>query len=159
MQDRIEREVVLKAPTERVYQAIADPTQIVKWFPDGVEGSMEKGSRPVFDFGSYGKVGLYVVAADPHSYFAYRWVPGETETREESLPEDVLETIRVQLARGGWLCGTQFTVADLLLASYLGWCIQSNQLEAEPHYADYVARAEARPAAQRADTLDNALIQ
>lgn len=75
------------------------------------------------------------------------------------LPEDVLETIRVQLARGGWLCGTQFTVADLLLASYLGWCIQSNQLEAEPLYADYVARAEARPAAQRADTLDNALIQ
>ncbi len=90
MQDRIEREVVLKAPAERVYQAIADPTQIVKWFPDRVEGSLDKGSRPVFDFEGYGKVGLYVVAADPHTYFAYRWVPGETGSEEESVPADVL---------------------------------------------------------------------
>ncbi len=75
------------------------------------------------------------------------------------MVDDVLRTIRQQLAKGDWLCGAQFTAADLLLASYLGWCIQTGQLEALPEYTGYVARAEAREAAQRAVALDDALIK
>jgi len=55
MQDTIVREITVKAPKERVYTAITDPTQIIKWFPDAVEGKLEAGERPVFDFGEYGK--------------------------------------------------------------------------------------------------------
>jgi uncharacterized protein YndB with AHSA1/START domain len=76
MQDIIEREIVVRATKERVYSAITDPAQIVMWFPDGIEGKLEKGERPIFDFGEYGKNQIYVVAADPHDYFAYRWVSG-----------------------------------------------------------------------------------
>jgi uncharacterized protein YndB with AHSA1/START domain len=76
MQDTIQRVITINAPKERVYAAIADPKQIVAWFPEAVEGSFEVGERPIFDFGEYGKNQVYIEAAQPHEYFAYRWIPG-----------------------------------------------------------------------------------
>jgi uncharacterized protein YndB with AHSA1/START domain len=76
LQDSIERQITVRAPKERVFQAISDPEQIVKWFPDAVEGSLDLGSRPYFDFGSYGKVQVFVEAVEPNDYFAYRWLTG-----------------------------------------------------------------------------------
>ena len=89
LQDTIEREMVIRAPKERVYNAIADETQIVQWFPDSMEGKLTPGERPVFDFGEYGKAPIYVVAADPHHYFAYKWLPG-ANYMPEGIEGDVL---------------------------------------------------------------------
>lgn len=76
MQDTITKEIIIKASKERVYKAITDPEQIVKWFPDEVEGSLEVGQQAVFTFNGYGKSSMLVVNADPFEYFAYRWIPG-----------------------------------------------------------------------------------
>lgn len=76
MQDKIERQIVIKATKEVVYQAIADPTKITEWFPDAIEGTLAVGEQPIFSFGEHGKTQVLVVAAEPHDYFAYRWVPG-----------------------------------------------------------------------------------
>lgn len=75
------------------------------------------------------------------------------------LADEPLAVIEAQLAKGGWLCGEQFTAPDLLLASYLGWYISFKMIEARPAFVDYVARAEARAAAARATALDDALIK
>lgn len=75
MQDVLTKEITVKASKERVYQAIADPTQIVSWFPDAIEGGLDIGERPIFRFGDL-KTQIYVEAATPFDYFAYRWVPG-----------------------------------------------------------------------------------
>ncbi|HYG83930.1 MAG TPA: SRPBCC family protein [Verrucomicrobiae bacterium] len=85
MQDVITREITLKAPKERVYSAITDPEQITAWFPDKVEGTLEVGQKPTFHFGEY-KTQLYIEAAKPHDYFAYRWVPGGG-----GMVEDILQ--------------------------------------------------------------------
>ena len=85
MQDSIHRELVLRAPKERVFNAITEPEQIIKWFPDGVEGKLEKGEKPLFDFGEFGKVRLYVVDKKPYSYFAYRWVPSVGASEDDPL--------------------------------------------------------------------------
>ena len=51
MQDAIIREITLKASQERVYHAITDLNEIVKWFPDSVEGgTLEVGQEPIFSF-------------------------------------------------------------------------------------------------------------
>ncbi len=71
---------------------------------------------------------------------------------------DTLTTIEQAIAAGPWLCGTQFTTADLLLSSYLGWEMMTGNLEAKPLFKDYVARAETREAARRAAALDDALM-
>lgn len=76
MQDTIQKEMILRAPIERVYAALTDPEQFAKWFPDSIEGELKPGERPLLDFGEYGKCRIYVVAAEPFTYFAYRWVSG-----------------------------------------------------------------------------------
>jgi uncharacterized protein YndB with AHSA1/START domain len=76
MQDKIERQINIKAAKEQVYEAIADPTKIVSWFPDAIEGTLNEGEQPILNFGEHGKTQILVVATKPHDYFAYRWVPG-----------------------------------------------------------------------------------
>ncbi len=76
MQDTITREITIKAPMQRVYQAIADPKQIVSWFPDAIEGELAEGQHPVFVFGGHGKGQTYIEAMRPDDYFAFRWIPG-----------------------------------------------------------------------------------
>ncbi len=85
MQDVIEREITVKAPKERVYTAIADPEQIVTWFPEAIEGTLEVGEQPVFSFGEHGKTRVYIEAAKPFEYFAYRWVPGSHGTADTEV--------------------------------------------------------------------------
>jgi uncharacterized protein YndB with AHSA1/START domain len=76
MQDKIERQINIKAAKEQVYEAIADPTKITSWFPDAIEGTLNEGEQPILNFGEHGKTQILVVATKPHDYFAYRWVPG-----------------------------------------------------------------------------------
>ena len=90
LQDTINREVVISAPREKVYNAIADAKQLSKWFPDAIEGEIKVGERPVFDFGEYGKNSIYVVATDPHQYVAYRWMPGGVNEYKDFIG-DVLQ--------------------------------------------------------------------
>lgn len=108
----IEREIVVKASQERVYAAITDPTQIVQWFPDAVQGSIEVGEQPVLDFGTDGKVRILVVDAKPFEYFSYRWVPGESElvddvtvvptTLVEFMVESMGEETKVTVKESGF---------------------------------------------------------
>lgn len=79
IQDRIERRITIRAPKERVYRAITDPKQIVSWFPDAISGTLDVGSRPTIKFGEDTVYQIQVVAAKPHDYFAYRWVPGNAD--------------------------------------------------------------------------------
>ena len=78
MKDVIVREITVKATKERVYKAITDPAEITLWFPDSIEdGTLEVGQSPLFLFnGGEHKSRTYIVAAEPYTYFAFRWVPG-----------------------------------------------------------------------------------
>ncbi|MBC7982018.1 SRPBCC domain-containing protein [Candidatus Parcubacteria bacterium] len=78
MQDIITKEIIVKAKKEKVYAAITDPAQVITWFPDIIEGgTLEAGQRPIFIFTEENhKSQIYVEAAKPFEYFAYRWVPG-----------------------------------------------------------------------------------
>ena len=58
-----------------------------------------------------------------------------------------------------WLCGEQFTAADLVVASYLGFYMMMKMLEPRPAFEEYVKRADARPAALRANEKDDALME
>ena len=112
MQNVIKREITINASKKKVYEAIADVNQIVKWFPDAVEGTLSPGERPIFDFGEYGKNQVYIVSAKPDEYFAYRWIPGSKHfigdvlTKPNTLVEfSIVETngvTRVTLTETGF---------------------------------------------------------
>jgi len=76
--DSIERTLTLNAPLERVYDAIANPARFSEWFMPILEGDLNAGSKPLTDAGEYGTYRLAIVAADPHTYFAWRWVSGSS---------------------------------------------------------------------------------
>jgi uncharacterized protein YndB with AHSA1/START domain len=101
MQDTIIREITVKASKERVYKAISDPQQIITWFPNAVEGSMAVGERPIFDFGEYGKNQIYIEAAQPNDYFAYRWIPGSDHFLGDVLTQpNTLVEFQIQETNG-----------------------------------------------------------
>lgn len=58
-----------------------------------------------------------------------------------------------------WLCGEQFTATDVVVASYLGFYTMMKMMEPRPVFEEYVKRAEARPAAVRANEKDDALVK
>lgn len=105
MQDAIVREITVKATKERVYHAITDPSEIIKWFPDSVEGgTLEVGQEPIFSFeGATHKRRIHVEAADPYTYFSYRWVPGpsgEGAGDVLSIPNTLVEFSIEEVAGG-----------------------------------------------------------
>jgi len=71
---------------------------------------------------------------------------------------DVIDTIERGLTGRDYLVGDSFTAADLYLASHLGWGMQFGTLEKRPVFETYVARCGARPAAARANEIDDALM-
>ena len=73
-------------------------------------------------------------------------------------PERALGTIEQALSASPYLCGDQFTAADLYVGSQLGFGIMFGILEKRPAFEDYVGRLQSRPAAKRANELDDALM-
>lgn len=73
--------------------------------------------------------------------------------------EDTLKVMELAIQKGPYICGDQFTAADVLAASYLGWEMQQKVIEERPTFREYVDRLQQRPAAMRANELDNALAQ
>jgi len=131
MQDTIVREITVDAPKKRVFAAISDPEQIIQWFPDAVEGKLEAGEQPVFDFGEYGKNQVYIEAVEPDDYFAYRWIPGsnhfmgDARTQSNTLVEFRLEETetgtKVTLTESGFASLSYENAAERLSDNNGGW--------------------------------------
>jgi glutathione S-transferase len=70
---------------------------------------------------------------------------------------DVLNAMEGVLAGRDYLAGDRFTAADLYVGSHLGWGMMFGTVEKRPPFETYVARLDARPAAKRANEIDDAL--
>ncbi|HEY8571892.1 glutathione S-transferase family protein [Phenylobacterium sp.] len=71
--------------------------------------------------------------------------------------DDVIATLEKAIAGASpWLTGDQFTAADLYVGSHLGWGLQFGTIPKRPAFEAFAARCQARPAAQRANQLDDA---
>ena len=87
--DRIEREVLIAAPIERVWAVLTEPALVGIWFGQGVpiEIDLRVGGTMVLDFGGDKVFPTLIVGVDAPGYFAYRWAspyPGEQATQENS---------------------------------------------------------------------------
>src|SRR5262245_10098578 len=73
--DTVEREMVLRAPLARVWAALTEPMEIVKWFGDGAELDLRPGGSGLFSFGTE-RCPLIVHEVDPMHLYSYWWEPG-----------------------------------------------------------------------------------
>jgi glutathione S-transferase len=72
--------------------------------------------------------------------------------------DDVLDTLEGAVKDRTYIVGDSFTAADLYLAAHLSWGMNFGSIERRPAFATYVAHHLERPAAKRAEEIDNALI-
>ncbi len=82
---QIEKEIVIEAPIHVVWRIVTEPDQIKQWFcPDAELDSRTGGAgRMAFEHGH--TYFLEVVAVDPPSRFAYRWLRDQAiEPRPEN---------------------------------------------------------------------------
>jgi uncharacterized protein YndB with AHSA1/START domain len=84
--DTIEREMVLRAPVERVWAALTDPAELIKWFGDGAEIDLRPGGSAVFHFGDE-RCPAIVATVEPLRRFAYYWMPGPSDGAQELGPD------------------------------------------------------------------------
>ena len=71
---------------------------------------------------------------------------------------DAADALEKALSVGSYICGDQFTAADVIISSYINWEMMQGNLRPSRIFKDYVARTEDRPAAKRANQLDDALM-
>jgi glutathione S-transferase len=69
-----------------------------------------------------------------------------------------IDALEQALRPGPYICGDQFTAADVYVGSQIGYGMLFGSIEKRPLFEDYFARIQARPAAIRARELDDALM-
>lgn len=67
---------------------------------------------------------------------------------------ETINAIEKALMPGPYICGAQFTAADVYLGSQLGWGMMFGTIEKRPLFEAYVGRLHARPAARQAHRIN-----
>jgi uncharacterized protein YndB with AHSA1/START domain len=113
MQDRIERQVELNAPVERVWKALTDHRQFGEWFKVRIDGPFVIGGKSTGQMTYPGFEHMpweaEVVAMEEPSYFAYRWPPYYHELQVDSS-QDPWTLVEFRLERRGE--GTHLIVVE-----------------------------------------------
>jgi glutathione S-transferase len=68
------------------------------------------------------------------------------------------KTLEDAVSAGDYLVGGKFSAADVYIGSHIGFGLMFGTLEKKPAFERYLQRLTARPAYQRANELDNALM-
>src|SRR5262249_32842428 len=94
------------------------------------------------------------------SNHAMGWVPTPERQRMFGYGsrEAVLDTLEKAVSGGEDLVGGRFTATDLYVGAHIGGGLQFGTLEKRPAFETYFARLAARPAAKRANEIDDKLI-
>jgi uncharacterized protein YndB with AHSA1/START domain len=80
--DRIEREIAIAAPVERVWAVLTEPEHVGRWFGQGkpAQVDLRPGGLMYLDHGEYGTFPVRFEKIDPPRTLSYRWAsayPGE----------------------------------------------------------------------------------
>jgi uncharacterized protein YndB with AHSA1/START domain len=110
--DRIEKEIVLRAPRSRVWRALANAEQFGAWFGIKLDGAFTPGARVHGQITSPGHEGVTVEFAiermDPESRLSYRWHPYPVAGVDYSGEPTTLVEFRLEEVA----IGTQLTVVE-----------------------------------------------
>ncbi|MEY4581561.1 MAG: hypothetical protein RL701_6264 [Pseudomonadota bacterium] len=143
--DRIEKQIVLKAPIARVFRALTDPTEFGAWF--GVRfhsGSFEPGSTllgkitepPGYEHLEWTAV---VDRVEPPRFMSYRWRPyaidpgvdysNEPMTLVSFELSEVPEGTHLRITESGFDGIPSARRAEAFRSNSRGWEIQASHLE------------------------------
>ena len=138
--DRIERDVLIGAPVERVWELITRAEHLGTWFANaGAEIDLRPGGAMSLTWQRQGTVHGRVETVEPPHRFAYRWVHTR-DTRQEPIPANSTLTEFTLAAEGD---GTRVSVvesgfdaldldeaarAELFASHARGWAVELGEL-------------------------------
>lgn len=84
--EQIEREVMVAAPIERVWEVITQPEHVGSWFGDaGAEIDLRSGGAMTLTWSGHGVFYARVERVEPPRVFAYRWSrPAQAPVRDDN---------------------------------------------------------------------------
>lgn len=93
---RIEREIQIDAPLERVWTVLTEPKHVASWFGTAAVIDPRPGGDVRFTFEGHGEVQAKVERIEPKTFFSYRWAyspdiaptPGHSTLVEFTLQPD-----------------------------------------------------------------------
>jgi len=146
--DRIEKEIVVRAPRSRVWRALTDAEQFGAWFGIKLDGAFAPGARVKGQITSppheHVTVDFAIERMDPESRLSYRWHPypvepgvdysSEPMTLVEFQLEEVAEGTQVRVVESGFDRIPLARRAEAFRVNNAGW---DEQLE---NIARYVAK-------------------
>ena len=141
--DRIEKQIVLKAPRARVWQALTDSAEFGEWFGARMDGPFVAGSRVTGRITIKGyehvTMDLHIERIEPQHTFSYRWHPHAVEpatdyshepmTLVEFQLQDVSDGTRLTIVESGF---DRIPLERRALAYRMndgGWSSQAGNLE------------------------------
>lgn len=146
-EDRIEREISIAAPVERVWAVLTEPEHVTAWFSPGSPAQIDlrEGGVMRLDHGQYGLFLTTIEKVDPPHYLAYRWAsayPGEVATEQNSTLVEFTLT-----AEGG---GTRLHLAETGFATLTIPADKQRTASYESHSSGWTEKvAEVRDYAER----------
>jgi glutathione S-transferase len=72
--------------------------------------------------------------------------------------EETIDALERCMGAGPYICGDQFTAADVYVGSQIGWGMMFGTIDKRLAFVEYFERLQERPAAKRARELDDALM-
>ena len=143
--DRIEREISIDAPLDRVWSVITEAEHIGRWFGDaGAKIDLRPGGRFSCTWAQHGTVLGVVERVEPPRFFSYRWarpVGEEVRSGNSTLVEFSLtpegDRTRLKVVESGFrdLDGTDEARAKYVEENTGGWKSELAEL------AEYAAKA------------------
>ncbi|HEX3245541.1 MAG TPA: SRPBCC family protein [Chloroflexota bacterium] len=143
--DRIEKEIVIKAPRSRVWRAIAEPLEFGAWFRVDMSGVEFRAGQPVQGKMTYpGYEGMpfemEIDRIEPEHHFSFRWHPyaidpnvdvsAEPMTLVEFKLEEVGESTRLTITESGFDAIPLARRAEAFRMNEGGWEEQIHNIEA-----------------------------
>jgi uncharacterized protein YndB with AHSA1/START domain len=139
VQDRIEREVVIAAAPERVWEIITQAKHVGEWFGDSAEIDLRPGGTMVLSWEKYGTQYATIENVDEPRYFSYRWNPGVTGEKPSSADSTLVEftltphegQTRLRVVETGFsrLSRNESERAEQFESNSDGWATQLRDLE------------------------------
>jgi uncharacterized protein YndB with AHSA1/START domain len=106
--DRIEKQILLKAPRAKVWRAIADAKAFGEWFGVKLEGSFAPGARMrgniTFPGYEHLTMEITIERMEPERLFSWRWHPNAIDPNKDySAEPTTLVVFELEDAPGGTL--------------------------------------------------------
>jgi len=152
--DRVEREILIDAPTDIVWSVITEAEHVGSWFSDSAAVDLRPGGELILTWDEHGAVYWRVERVDPPHFVSFRWLrpvqddSGRDELREENstLVEFSLDpegdATRLRVVESGFreLAGSEEENARDAEEHHRGWELELGELR------DYVSALSGGPA-------------